>query len=168
VYASAAALGFASFENALYVLDFRHHDVRWALLFSRAFLAVPGHVLFSSMWGYALGRARFRPYPVAAMVIAAAMLHASYDFLALLPFTRPLVLVLVVVLFVVVGVQIRALSADSPFKPGSPLHRLTIIPAIALAPARSASSLARAHVCVGCGLAAEADAKFCARCGAPL
>jgi RsiW-degrading membrane proteinase PrsW (M82 family) len=168
VYASAAALGFASFENALYVLDFRHHDVRWALLFSRAFLAVPGHVLFSSMWGYALGRARFKPYPVALMVVAASVLHASYDFLALLPVTRPLVLILVVALFVIVGVQIRALSADSPFRPRSPLSRITIIPAIALAPTRSATSLARAHVCVGCGLAADPNAKFCGGCGAPL
>ena len=167
VYASAAALGFASLENALYVLDFHKHDVRWALLASRAFLAVPGHVLFSSMWGYALGRAKFKRYPVAAMVLLAAVLHASYDFLALLPPTRPLVLVLVVTLFVLVGVQIRALSADSPFKP-SRLRRIAIVPAIALAPARSATSLHNAHVCVGCGLLAEPGARFCGGCGAPL
>src|SRR5215813_8009695 len=83
VYASAAALGFASLENAFYVLDFRAGAVRWGVFVTRAVLAVPGHVLFSSMWGYALGRARFRRYPVAAMVVAAAMLHARYDFLAL-------------------------------------------------------------------------------------
>src|SRR5262249_48826984 len=168
VYASAAALGFASLENALYVLDFRGHGVRWALLLSRAFLAVPGHVLFSSMWGYALGRAGFRPYPVAAMVVAAALLHGSYDFLAVLPLTRPLVLVLVVALFVVVSVQIRALSADSPFRPRSALRRITLVPAIALAPARSATSLSRAHFCVACGKVSESNARFCGRCGAPL
>src|SRR5438094_3197686 len=56
IYASAAALGFASLENAFYVLDFRAGEVRWGLFMTRAVLAVPGHVLFSSMWGYALGR----------------------------------------------------------------------------------------------------------------
>jgi RsiW-degrading membrane proteinase PrsW (M82 family) len=169
VYASAAALGFASLENALYVLDFHAHGVRWGLFVTRAFLAVPGHVLFSSMWGYALGRARFRRYPIFRMVALGAILHGSYDFLALLPGTRPLVLLLVAALVVLVVRQIRALSADSPFRPRpiTSLERFTaLVPAIALAPTHHATQLASARLCVACGLVSESAAgTACVRCG---
>jgi RsiW-degrading membrane proteinase PrsW (M82 family) len=171
IYASAAALGFASLENALYVLDLRAHSVRWTLFIARAFLAVPGHVLFSSMWGYALGRAKFRRYPVFWMLVLAAVLHSTYDFFALLPVTRPLVLVLMAALFVLVILQIRALSADSPFHPRrlSALQRFaTLVPAVAVSPARSAASLARARFCIACGQSAFGPDKFCGRCGVPL
>jgi len=172
IYASAAALGFASLENAFYVLDFRAGGVRWGLFFARAVLAVPGHVLFSSMWGYALGRAKFRPYPVFGMLALAAFLHSLYDFFALLPVTRPLVLLLVALLFVLVARQIRALAKDSPFRPQAPLSRVqrfaTLLPAIAVAPGATAQNLARGRFCMACGLGVEGVDRFCGRCGVPL
>ncbi len=52
VYAAAGALGFASFENAFYVLD------RGPLiLLLRGPFSTLGHVLFSALWGAALGLA---------------------------------------------------------------------------------------------------------------
>jgi RsiW-degrading membrane proteinase PrsW (M82 family) len=67
-YAAAASLGFASLENAKYILEAYYHasnanqawNVVWSTTLVRTFLSVPGHVLFSGMWGYALGQAKFR------------------------------------------------------------------------------------------------------------
>lgn len=77
VYASAAALGFAAVENALVL---RAHPTGWIWL-ARTALALPAHVFFSCMWGYALGRAKRvkRPgaiFPVAWLLATAA--HGLY------------------------------------------------------------------------------------------
>lgn len=64
VYAAAAALGFASIENVGYIANhYMDKGVGAAsgVFVARALLSVPGHVLFSSLWGYALGRAKFQP-----------------------------------------------------------------------------------------------------------
>jgi RsiW-degrading membrane proteinase PrsW (M82 family) len=118
IYASAAALGFASLENVFYVIDFTGGlHIRWAALGLRSFLALPGHVIFGATWGYALGRRRFDPtYPVWSRVALAAALHGLYDFVLIYPPTRPLILLFMSIMVPVVVTQIRALRADSPFR----------------------------------------------------
>jgi RsiW-degrading membrane proteinase PrsW (M82 family) len=54
VYSAAAALGFASVEAAV-VLRANPHGVLWI---ARVLLALPAHVFFACLWGYALGRAK--------------------------------------------------------------------------------------------------------------
>lgn len=63
VYAAAAALGFASLENVLYILQEYNKGTGSvaAVTVLRALLSVPGHALWSSMWGFALGFAKFAP-----------------------------------------------------------------------------------------------------------
>jgi RsiW-degrading membrane proteinase PrsW (M82 family) len=61
-YAAAAALGFASIENAEYLLVEHHLQTGpgvYTLFLIRGFLSVPAHVLFSAMWGYGLGWEKF-------------------------------------------------------------------------------------------------------------
>ncbi|RPJ53739.1 MAG: protease PrsW, partial [Methanobacteriota archaeon] len=62
VYAVAAALGFATFENILYVATSYETSLASAISTGviRALLSVPAHALFAGMWGYALGQAKFR------------------------------------------------------------------------------------------------------------
>jgi RsiW-degrading membrane proteinase PrsW (M82 family) len=77
VYASAAALGFACIENAL---TLRGHPLGWIWL-ARTAVALPAHVFFACMWGYALGRVKTikRPgplFPTAWLVATAA--HGLY------------------------------------------------------------------------------------------
>jgi RsiW-degrading membrane proteinase PrsW (M82 family) len=87
VYAASAALGFATLENIVYIssayLTSPLEDVLiiYAL---RAVLSVPGHALFSSMWGYALGRAKFDPAKGTGYILGglalAILLHGVFNF----------------------------------------------------------------------------------------
>ncbi len=77
VYAAASALGFAAAENVEY---FAQGRLGGALIVSRAFMTVPAHVLFSSIWGYALGRKLVAPRTrVALYYLAAAAAHGAFD-----------------------------------------------------------------------------------------
>ena len=88
VYAASAALGLASFENVLYVFAAYAASPSLALgtVAIRAIFSVPGHALFSSVWGYALGRAKFtaaqrRPAIIARGLALAMVLHGIFNFL---------------------------------------------------------------------------------------
>jgi len=77
VYASSAALGFACIENAL---TLRGHPIGWIWI-ARTAVALPAHVFFACMWGYALGRVKTikRPgplFPTAWLLATAA--HGLY------------------------------------------------------------------------------------------
>jgi protease PrsW len=81
LYAASAGLGFAMVENILYVFE-------WGIGtgFLRAFTAIPGHVIFSCIWGFALGIAKFRPESTRRGIIigglaGAMILHGFYNFL---------------------------------------------------------------------------------------
>jgi RsiW-degrading membrane proteinase PrsW (M82 family) len=120
IYAAAAALGFASLENVLYVIDWHTFHVHWGTLGVRSLLALPGHVIFATTWGYALGRQKFdASYRVWPMVVLAALLHGLYDFLLMYGPTRPLILLYMSLMVPVIVRQIRLLRADSPFAPGA-------------------------------------------------
>jgi len=88
VYAGTAALGFAGLENVLYVLNAAQGGMWefWSTAGLRAILAVPGQFLFSSWWGYALGRARFAATReegmrfIRAGILRAIVSHAIYNF----------------------------------------------------------------------------------------
>jgi RsiW-degrading membrane proteinase PrsW (M82 family) len=86
VYAAAAALGFATLENVIYVFSSATLQDAIGTGLVRAVLSVPGHALFSIMWGYALGRARFlppgqRPGVIAVGLMMAMVLHGLFNFL---------------------------------------------------------------------------------------
>jgi RsiW-degrading membrane proteinase PrsW (M82 family) len=122
IYAAAAALGFASLENVLYVIDWHTHHVQWGALGVRSLLALPGHVIFATTWGYALGRQKFDPkYRVWPMVLVSAMLHGLYDFLLMCGPTQKWILLYMSLMVPVIVRQIRLLRADSPFAPSAAL-----------------------------------------------
>jgi RsiW-degrading membrane proteinase PrsW (M82 family) len=77
VYAAAAALGFAAAENVHYLAVGR---VAGALVASRAFMSVPSHLFFSTIWGYGLGRRLVAPkqrtWPLFLLAIS---LHGLFD-----------------------------------------------------------------------------------------
>ena len=76
VYSSAAALGFAAVENAVLL-----RASPGAVAIARALLALPAHLFFAALWGYALGRAKRdhtpgRVFPYAWL--AATACHGLY------------------------------------------------------------------------------------------
>lgn len=79
IYSSTAAIGFASVENIVYL-----GYLGPGILISRALFATPAHVMFSSMWGYSLGVARFRRegelLTVAKGLLVSALLHGTVQF----------------------------------------------------------------------------------------
>lgn len=119
VYAAAAALGFATYENWLAMITMG--EVMWARGITLPF----NHVLFSSFWGYAIGieycamrSGRSRSALVVAGLVLSFVYHALYDYI-LLSDTLPdlLVLPLVLLLWIWVQLALGRLLARSPFRP---------------------------------------------------
>ncbi|RMH73248.1 MAG: protease PrsW [Gemmatimonadetes bacterium] len=94
VYGTAAALGFASAENILYLMAAYYAPESlnlsgsavsslWSTFVLRAVLSVPGHALWGAIWGYALGLAKFgAPRTVIGTgVVLAILLHGAFNFL---------------------------------------------------------------------------------------
>jgi len=88
VYAASAALGLASLENVIYVSAAYVTSPVLALdtIAIRAIFSVPGHALFSSVWGYALGRAKFAAPKQRAGIVCRGLalgmlLHGIFNFL---------------------------------------------------------------------------------------
>jgi protease PrsW len=79
LYAATAAIGFACVENMVYIGVLGPQT-----LASRALYATPAHVMFSCMWGYSLGKARFlragELWTVGRGFVLAAFFHGVYNF----------------------------------------------------------------------------------------
>ena len=79
VHAVAASLGFATLENIAYMLSFGE-----AVILIRGPLSTAAHIVFASVWAYALARYILRPgfIGIAAVLFAlgvAAVLHGAFN-----------------------------------------------------------------------------------------
>lgn len=77
VYASASSLGFAAVENGFIL----HAHPTGGIWIARALLALPAHVFFACLWGYALGRAKHSKARVPifpAAFLATIVAHGLY------------------------------------------------------------------------------------------
>ncbi len=79
VYSSAAALGFATFENIGYMLQFG-----WDVILTRGPISTLAHLLFSSLWGYPLALhklgKKYSTLWVWLGLIAAMAAHGLFNF----------------------------------------------------------------------------------------
>ncbi|MBD3369860.1 PrsW family intramembrane metalloprotease [Candidatus Fermentibacteria bacterium] len=125
VYAAAAALGFATVENVVYVLtgwSAGGATVGLMVLTGRSVLSVPGHAIFSSFWGLALGWSKkdrgVRPIVrVLAGLMAAMVVHGLFNYLVNMSFLGGLGFLLAVALaWRAVFLLIRRALEDSPFR----------------------------------------------------
>jgi RsiW-degrading membrane proteinase PrsW (M82 family) len=142
VYSAAAALGFASLENLVYMLEFGA-----AVILVRAPLSTLGHVVFSGAWGYALGlrtQAKRGPDLVLISLAAAALAHAAFNVLV---FVFPLAALLLVV--------VGALWTIGRFNWGQ-----------RVSPFRYKQNYAQTQ-CQRCGRLIRASSRYCHFCGAP-
>lgn len=124
IYAVAAALGFATIENILYIFSIPLSELStlfW-VVFLRAILSVPGHALFASITGYSLGVAKFenpRHAPIIIIIglLGAILFHALFNYL-LMDFVGIALLLLIVIPFLwwLVHRNIRDALENSRFK----------------------------------------------------
>jgi len=101
IYASFIALGFSALEN-IYYLD----SLTTGQAYARGFAGPVVHIVFASVWGYYIGKARLLGKPLLPVVLGSlgltALLHGTYDFIAigLPPTALPLVALLIVSLWI--------------------------------------------------------------------
>ena len=126
VYAASAALGFAACENAFYVLSSWHGgspEMGIFTLLARSVFSVPGHALFSSFFGaalgYAWGRKGWKPVLlVVAGLLLSMLTHGLFNWLSMENLFGGLAFIVFMALLwrvVYMKLLIPALNA-SPFK----------------------------------------------------
>lgn len=119
VYAVMIGMGFATFENIIYVMN-----GGFSVAILRAFTAVPAHAAFGIVMGYYVGMAKFDPKNrfrfFAVGLLAATALHGAYDFFLLQQRYDILGLLAFVVLIYAIRMSRLAIQLhqkESPFNP---------------------------------------------------
>jgi len=163
VYAGVAALGFATAENAVYVL--RLEDP--AVLLQRWILSTFGHVLMAQFWGYALGLTLAGPTSERGStrifygLALSAVVHGLYDWL-LIQDRLVLAILLLAGAWKLFLARARQAARLSPSRPS---------PSRAVRECPSCRALVRrgARCCTACGVPIpQPTPAFCPRCLAPV
>jgi RNA polymerase subunit RPABC4/transcription elongation factor Spt4 len=166
IYSSTAAIGFASIENIVYL-----GYLGPGILVSRVLFATPAHVMFSSMWGYSLGLARFRRegelLTVCKGLFVSALLHGTYNFLVALHPKTAMLSLLPLMIFMA-WLMNRRMQDSRRHLPFPELGKGALV----YCPNCGAYTPEEAETCSRCGSEMpliEADApRFCGRCRAML
>jgi protease PrsW len=168
VYAMAAGLGFATIENIFYVID---GGVAVGIL--RAVASVPGHVIFSCIWGFALGIAKFRPeskriWLILPGLLGAMLLHGLFN--SSLEYLDTAGLFLIILVFIPFGWWITCRNIRSAHTdPASASSRfLSQLKQVRLTRGVIGKRPGTSHFCMKCGTWIPADATFCENCGKEL
>lgn len=116
VYSVMVSMGFATFENILYVTE---GGIGTA--FMRMFTAVPAHASFAILMGFYLGKAKFehkKSYYALHALAVATILHGTYDYCLFISFVPGIVFVALASLVVGIWLSRKAISIHqfaSPF-----------------------------------------------------
>lgn len=147
VYSVFVSLGFATFENILYVMT---EGVRVAIL--RSIFSVPGHASFAIIMGYYIGMAKLtsvkgnatlsKKYKVLSIILP-ALVHALFDFLL---FSNNLFLLLIFLIFIIY-IYIKAIKKVNQFS-------------------RIEVNLDDKRYCIICGKVVSGN--YCSNCGAKI
>ena len=109
VYASVIALGFASYENTVYLVYMSGFE-----LFGRAITSPLTHTIFSSIWGYTVGNARIHNKPILKAsltgILLAAFIHGIFNFFTT---SSALRILSVLVIFIIWVWRIRVMEKFS-------------------------------------------------------
>ncbi len=146
IYAAAAALGFASLENFLYIFGYGV-----GVMVGRAVFSTLGHVLFSAFWGYALGLKKIEGRNVVFIgLILAAGAHVIYNMLLDSICGIILIIPLMLALYIITSRRVKYSLSVSPFKTGRPPEATAV------------------GKCPNCGAKVDAATVFCPNCGTKL
>lgn len=116
VYAVMIGMGFATFENILYVAD-----GGLQVAFLRMFTAVPAHAVFGVAMGYWVGLAKFDPAKRKAYItrglLVAILLHGAYDFFLMQDNIPGLALLSFLGLYAAVKWSLKAIRTHNEISP---------------------------------------------------
>lgn len=108
IYAIAAGLGFATFENILAAIGLGSE-----IILLRAVTATLLHAVSAGLMGYFIGKARFNPKKqkilFAQGLIIAILIHGLYNFIITLnsDLSIPFIIVLLAIVYVILALEIR-------------------------------------------------------------
>ncbi len=126
VYAVMAGMGFAAFENIIYV---QSGGIQVAIL--RMFTAIPAHAVFGVLMGYFMGLAKFdKKRQVQLMftgVMAAVVAHGLYDFFLMqmnYEFLGGMAFTTLILSWVLGKKAMRIHREQSPFKPANAVEEV--------------------------------------------
>lgn len=176
VYASAAALGFASLENLFYMVSFG-----WSVIAMRSILSTVAHLLFAVLWGYPLALRKIGRKGATGLVIlglvGAMLAHGLYDFVL---FTQSwavfMIAPIMAGLITALVLMVRHSRRISTFRPKPAGLEIACpkcagkIPANALFCPHCGTQIpiavpAGIIACNKCGAVMEPGAAFCRHCG---
>jgi len=119
VYSMTVALGFAVYENILYVVNYGY-----ITLFARQFNAVPLHLGLAAIWGTGIAKAKFLYQgkyfrTVAPYILFAALIHTMYNIGTMLtanPFIKLIILSVIAYFLIRYAIRkMRRYAQEGPF-----------------------------------------------------
>lgn len=118
IYACSIALGFATIENIFYVFSALQYENAFKVALLRAIMSIPGHFLFSALWGYAAGVVKFRlrkGVTLGAGLLTAILLHAGFNFMATISAigTTSFIIFFSIYAWILFSKRLRVLQFDS-------------------------------------------------------
>ena len=103
VYAVAISMGFAAFENILYLVD--NYEEWLSVGLSRAVLSVPGHYAFAVLMGYYYSKIHFgisnSVKDKAMILLAPVIVHAIFDWILFTISIAPALATILTVIFII-------------------------------------------------------------------
>ncbi len=154
IYATTAALGFASVENVTHFAEFGSDAALLGkVTVLRMVFATPAHIMFACMWGYSMGLARVRADSEAWRIMKgfflAVLLHGSYDSLVAVN-PRAAVYTLVPLMVLMGWVLVRQVSKSRKSRPFARTGKGAVV------------------TCPVCSVYTSAGRQFCERCGSEV
>lgn len=115
VYSVMVSMGFATFENILYV-----YSGGMGTAIMRMFTAVPAHATFAILMGFYLGKAKFehkKSYYAFHALGVATLFHGAYDYFLFISFVPGIVLGALVSLLVGIWISRKAIKIHQQASP---------------------------------------------------
>lgn len=109
VYAVAISMGFAAFENILYLVD--NYEEWLSVGLSRAVLSVPGHYAFAVLMGYYYSKIHFgisnSVKDKAMILLAPVIVHTIFDWILFTISIAPALATLLTIIFIIFVIKMH-------------------------------------------------------------
>jgi len=126
MYCMMIGMGFATFENLLYIFGQDTYELSLQIAKIRAITAVPAHASFAVLMGYYVGKAKFsknnRSQLILKGLMAAIIFHSLYDFFLMQQSYEGLAIGALVALALALYLSMKAMKiskGNTPFAFGS-------------------------------------------------